>query len=102
MCVCVDTHGDQGHLHSAWESNNVFGQAKTTADYKSAVFNTLPKTQIMIFFIDTRNRKAAGGRLLTTGACKGGQSLKQMFNSLKFNAHQGLNCNGSWKKCVDK
>merc|ERR1712025_1201333 len=39
--------------------------------------------------------------LLKTGTCHASKSLRDMFNVLKFNAHQGLNCNGSWKKCVD-
>jgi len=97
-----DAHGDRGHLASSWESSNVFGNARTTADYKSSVFNKMPKSRIMIVFTDTRGRKATGGRILTTGTCKPGKSMKTMFNYLKFNAHKGINCNGSWKKCVDK
>merc|ERR1712051_622799 len=96
-----DAQGDKGQLSSAWESSNQFGWARGTADFKSSVFNKMPKKQIMIVLTNMRGRAASGGRLLTTGTCKSGQSLKQTFNSLLFNAHQSLKCNGSWKKCVD-
>lgn len=85
-----DSGGNAADPNSAWQSTTVFG-SYSSGDYKNDMWYYTPKSNIMI--------KYNGNFLLSTGSCFAGETMKQTFDNLQWDAGPSSTVPSASRKC---